>query len=75
MDTFYADFENGAETDVVLTATDGTNTFKLILPRVVVQTVDTSVSGESIIPQKVDFIVLRGEGNLGVQEEARIEVS
>ena len=74
-DNFYSDFENGAETSVVLTATDGTNTFKLILPKVIVQTVDTSVSGEGIIPQKVDFIVLRGEGALGVTEEARIEVS
>jgi len=75
VDTFYADFENGTETSVILSATDGTNAFKLILPKVIVQTVDTSVSGEGIIPQKVEFIVLRGEGNLGVQEEARVEVS
>lgn len=75
VDNFYADFENGAETSITLTATDGTNTFKLILPRVIVQTVDTSVGGEGIIPQKVEFIVLRGEGTLGIDEEARIEVS
>lgn len=74
IDTFYADFESGTETSVVLTATDGTNTFRLLLPRVVVEGVDTSVSGEGLIPQKVEFVVFRGEGNLGVQEEARIEV-
>jgi len=74
VDDFYSSFESGTETYVILRATDGTNSLTITLPRVVVQSVDTGVSGEGVIPQKVEFVVLRGKGALGISEELRIEV-